>query len=146
MSRIAFLPISDGGFGLLRPALKAARLPIDDLDQPGRIFFELSDEVGSIGFIGLEGDGADRSLRSLIVLPGRKRQGYGGLLVAHVEAFARRDGVSRLHLLTTTAADFFRAHGYRPDDRAGAPAAIAATTQFTSLCPDSAAYLIKDLA
>jgi N-acetylglutamate synthase-like GNAT family acetyltransferase len=146
MSRIAFSPMSDGNFVLLRPALEAARLPIDDLDQPGRIFFELSDAAGPIGFIGLEGDGADRLLRSLVVLPGRKRQGYGGLLVAHAEAFARRDGVRRLHLLTTTATDFFRAHGYRSAERAHAPAAIAATAQFTSLCPGNAVYLLKDLA
>lgn len=146
MSRVVFSPVSDGGFGLLRPTLEAARLPVDDLDQRGRVFFEMFDEAGPIGFIGLEGDGADRLLRSLVVLPGRKRQGHGALLVAHGEASAGRDGVRRLHLLTATAADFFRAYGYRPADRADAPAAIAATAQFTSLCPGSAAYLIKDLA
>lgn len=131
---------------VLRLALDAARLPADDLNQPGRSFFELSDENGSIGFVGLEADGADRLLRSLVVLPSRKRQGYGGLLVAHAEAVARRDGVERIHLLTTTIADFFRARGYEPADRADAPSAIASTAQFASLCPGSAVYLVKDLA
>lgn len=145
MSRIDFSPIADGARDVLRLALDAARLPTDDLDQPGRSFFGLSDEQGPIGFVGLEGDGADRLLRSLVVLPSRKRQGHGGLLVAHVEAFARRDGVERLHLLTTTVADFFRSRGYRPAERADAPAAIAGTAQFTSLCPGSATYLVKGL-
>jgi len=99
-----------------------------------------------IGFAGLKTDGADRLLRSLVVLPSRKRQGHGGLLVAHVESLARRDGVERLHLLTTTVAEFFRARGYRPANREDAPPAIAASAQFSSLCPGSAAYLVKDLA
>ena len=146
MSRIVFSPVPPGQKGVLRPALEAAGLPTDDLDQPGRAFFELSDEHGPIGFVGLEGGGADRLMRSLVVLPGRKRQGHGGLLVAHAEAFARRDGVARLHLLTTTVAEFFRARGYRIADRDDAPVVMAATAQFTSLCPGSAAYLVKDLS
>ena len=145
MSRVVFLPVPQGQHFVLRPALDAAQLPTDDLDEPGRTFFELSDDKGPIGFVGLEGDGSDRLLRSLVVLPGRKQQGAGGLLVAHLEAFARRDGVERLHLLTTTVAEFFRARGYRSADRVDAPPAIAGTAQFTSLCPGSAAYLVKEL-
>ena len=144
--KIAFSPISGGHHDVLRLALESARLPPDDVDEPGRTFFELSDDQGPIGFVGIEGEGADRLLRSLVVLPGRKRQGHGGLLVAHAEAFARRAGVERLHILTTTVADFFRARGYRAFDRANAPAAIAETAQFTTLCPSSASYLVKDIA
>ena len=146
MSRATFAPLPYGQHDVLRPALEAARLPIGDLHEPGRVFFQLSDDEGAVGFVGLEGDGADRLLRSLVVLPSRKRQGHGGLLVAHVEALARREGVERLHLLTNTVADFFRSRGYRPADRASAPTAIAATAQFSSLCPGSAAYLVKELA
>lgn len=146
MSRVQFSAVTPGAHDVLRLALDAARLPTDDLGQPGRTFFALSDQQGPIGFVGLEGDGTDRLLRSLVVLPSRKRQGHGGLLVAHVETVARRDGVERLHLLTTTVADFFRTRGYRLAERTHAPAVIAATAQFTSLCPGSAAYLVKDLA
>lgn len=146
MSRTTFAPLASGAHDVLRLALDAAGLPTDDLGRPGRAFFGLSDDQGPIGFVGLEGDGVDRLLRSLVVLPSRKRQGHGGLLVAHVEALARRDAVERLHLLTNTVADFFRARGYRPASRAGAPASIAATAQFSSLCPGSAAYLVKELA
>lgn len=145
MSRITFNELAPGAHDVLRPALAAAGLPIEDLADAGRSFFELSDEQGPIGFVGMEGKGPERLLRSLVVLPGRKRQGHGGLLVAHAEASARRDGVERLHLLTNTVADFFCARGYRPADRNDAPVAIAATAQFTSLCPGSAAYLVKDL-
>ena len=146
MSRVVFDALPTGSHDVLRLALEAARLPTDDLDQPGRAFFELADDGGPIGFIGIEGQGTDRLLRSLVVLPSRKRQGHGGLLVAHAEAMARRDGVERLHVLTTGAAAFFRVRGYRDRDRATAPVGISATAQFTSLCPASAAYLVKELA
>ncbi len=146
MSRIIFSPIPHGHYSVLRLALEAARLPTDDLMKQGRAFFTLSDDDGPIGFVGMEGSGPDRLLRSLVVLPSRKRQGHGGLLVAHAEAFARLDGARRLHLLTTTSRDYFRARGYQPADRASAPAAISGTAQFASLCPASAAYLVKELA
>lgn len=143
---LAFAPTPDGRHDILRLALEEARLPTDDLGEPGRRFFELSDDDGPIGFIGIEGDGQDRLLRSLVVLPSRKRLGHGSVFVAHAEAVAHRDGVERLHLLTTTAADFFRARGYRDADRAAAPEAIRSTAQFSSLCPGSAAYLVKGIA
>lgn len=145
MSRVIFAPVA-ASEDMLAQALSAARLPTDDLGDPGRAFFALSDDAGPIGFIGLEGIGADRLLRSLVVLPARKRRGFGGLLVAHAEAFARQDDVERLHLLTQTVPDFFRARGYRPAERATAPVSIASTAQFSSLCPASAAYLVKDIA
>lgn len=146
LSRITFSPIPHGDYDALRLALEAAHLPTDDLMEQDRAFFSLSDDDGPIGFVGLEGSGPDRLLRSLVVQPSRKRQGHGGSLVAHAEAFARQDGAERLHLLTTTIADFFRARGYQPADRASAPAAISGTAQFASLCPASAAYFVKQLA
>lgn len=146
MSQTAFLSLPTGSYDPLKRALEAVGLPTDDLLEHGRRFFGLSDDAGPIGFVGLEGSGADRLLRSLVVLPERERQGYGGLLVAHAERFAWQDGTERLHLLTQTAADFFRRRGYQQADRGSAPSAIAATAQFASLCPASATYLVKDLA
>ena len=142
---VAFSPMADARDDVLRLALDAARLPTDDLNEPGRHFFKLSDADGPIGFIGIEGKGPDRLLRSLVVLPGRKRLGLGGLLVAHAEGVARQNGVERIHLLTTTVADFFRARGYRDADRSVAPDAIQSTAQFSSLCPASATYLVKEI-
>ncbi|MGN6376885.1 MAG: GNAT family N-acetyltransferase [Sphingomonas sp.] len=128
----------------LRLALGAAQLPTDDLGGPDQMFFSLSDNEGLIGFIGLEGNGADRLLRSLVVLPTRRGEGYGRILVERLEGVA--DGaVKRLHLLTSGTGEFFRRLGYAHADRDAAPAFIAATAQFTSLCGPRATYLVKDL-
>lgn len=129
---------------VLRLALGTAQLPTDDLGGPDQMFFSLPDDEGTIGFIGLEGKGADRLLRSLVVLPTRRSKGYGRMLVERLEGVA--DGaVERLHLLTDGSAEFFRGLGYVDADRDAAPAFITATAQFTSLCGPRATYLVKDL-
>jgi amino-acid N-acetyltransferase len=66
------------------------------------------------------------------------------VLVA-LEAFAKSEGVGRLHLLTDSAVLFFAAQGYQARDRSLAPASISATAQFKTLCPASATYLSKSL-
>lgn len=122
--------------------LETANLPSADLADPGRLFFQFeADRL--VGYGGLEGGGADRLLRSIVVLPDRRGHGLGRALVATLERQARNLGVERLHLLTTTAAPFFRTLGYADADRGAAPPAVAASREFTALCPASAAYLVK---
>lgn len=145
MTDLVFSDVPPGGRDVLRLHLEVAGLPVDDLDQTGRLFFRLSDDDGPIGYVGLEGEGPDRLLRSLVVMRSRRGQGHGRELVRRLEQVCE-DAVERLHLLTTGAAPFFRSLGYIDADREQAPSAIASTAQFASLCPASATYLVKDLA
>jgi N-acetylglutamate synthase-like GNAT family acetyltransferase len=124
--------------------LDAASLPSVDLAEPERLFFRLGFEH-VVGYGGLEGKGADRLLRSVIVHPDRRSAGVGRAIVAALEQEARELGVLRLHLLTTTAAPFFRAMSYAAASRDTAPSTIAGSREFTSLCPASADYLVKAL-
>lgn len=124
--------------------LDAANLPSADLADPGRLFFRLEAD-SLVGYGGLEGEGADRLLRSIVVLADRRGHGLGRASVATLERQACDLGVQNLHLLTTTAAPFFRALGYADADRGAAPSAIAASREFTALCPASAAHLVKAL-
>jgi len=126
-------------------ALAAAKLPIDDLGDPGRMFWRIDGQNGTAGFGGIEGDGPDRLLRSIVVLPGRRGRGLGSAIVGLIEAEAKALGAERLHLLTTDAAPFFRLKGYRDAVRGSAPVGIMGTAQFRSLCPASATYLVKEL-
>lgn len=136
----------DAGDSRLRAALGTAGLPTADLDTAAARFFAAADADGPIGWGGLEGEGSDRLLRSLVVVEGGRGQGRGRALLAALETEARRTGARRLWLLTTSAADFFAAAGWRRVDRSVAPAAIAATSQFATLCPASAVCLARDLA
>ena len=124
--------------------LDAASLPSADLADPGRLFFRIEAD-SLVGYGGLEGEGPDRLLRSIVILADRRGHGLGRALVAILERQARNLGVERLHLLTKTAAPFFRAIGYADADRGAAPPAVAASREFAALCPASAAYLVKAL-
>lgn len=96
-----------------------------------------------VAAVGLEWQGPVGLLRSLAVAPEWRGQGLAQALLRHAETVAAAQGVGTLYLLTTTAEAFFRARGYRPADRALAPAFIRAAPQFSGLCPASAAFLCK---
>ena len=83
-----------------------------------------------------------RSRSSGGIAPG----GLGARLVHAIETEARARGVTALYLLTTTARTFFERVGYTAHDRAAVAPSIAATTEFSSLCPDTADCLWRDLA
>jgi amino-acid N-acetyltransferase len=72
--------------------------------------------------------------------------GLGKDLVAAIEEHAREAGVRELYLLTTTAEAFFAGLGYLKVSREQAPAGIAGTEQFASLCPSSSCFMAKILA
>ena len=144
MTTLAMTPVDDTMFDGMAFLLDGAGLPTADLRAPGRSFFRFdADEL--VGYGGIEGDGPDRLLRSLLIVPDRRRLGAGGLALSMLEREAARTGTARLHLLTVTAASFLRRHGYAKSDRATAPSEIARSTEFTSLCPASATYLVKAL-
>ncbi len=143
-ARLRATPIDGADLDGLAFFLSGAGLPTADLREPGRVFYRIeADEL--VGYGGIEGEGPDRLLRSLVVLPDRRRVGLGGVVLRLIEDEAGRMGVERLHLLTTTAARFFRTQGYADATRATAPATIATSAEFTKLCPASAAYLVKHL-
>ena len=144
LARLRATPIDDADFDGLAFFLSGAGLPIADLREPGRIFYRIEAE-DLVAYGGIEGEGPGRLLRSLVVLPDRRRVGLGGVVLGLIEDEAGRMGVEQLHLLTTTAVRFFRTQGYADATRATAPATIAASAEFTRLCPPSASYLVKHL-
>jgi amino-acid N-acetyltransferase len=95
--------------------------------------------------VGLEINGADALLRSLVVCASERRKGLGAVLVRHAESYAASKGVRSIYLLTTTAETFFRQRGYRQIDRTKAPPSIQLTPEFASLCPASSAFMTKSL-
>src|ERR1044072_7987728 len=105
-------PLGTADLSELRDALAASGLPVADLAEPGRAFFRFDDDTGLAGYGGLEGQGADRLLRSLLVVADRRGEGLGRAVLGLLEARARKLGVARLHLLTNTAAPFLSANGY----------------------------------
>jgi len=126
-------------------ALEAAGLPTDDLQEPGRRFYRFENDAGLIGYGGLEQIGPDVLIRSMVVVDARRGGGLGADVLSWLEANAAEQKATALYLLTTTATAFFQRQGYVVLQRSAAPAAIAASRQFSTLCPASATFMFKEL-
>lgn len=126
--------------------LAEAQLPTADLATSRSLsLLGLREEGRLVGVVGIEVHGRVGLLRSLAVIPTRRNAGIGTGLVSSAEAWAAERGVETLYLLTTTAADFFARQGYEALSRSEAPTAIAATAQFSDLCPGSSSFMRKEL-
>jgi len=127
--------------------LAEAALPVADLrDNRVLTLLGIRDAGQLAGIVGIEVHGEVGLLRSLAVAPARRGAGLGGRLVSEAEAWAVKQGIGTLYLLTETAVEYFAGLGYEAVPRSGAPAVIAVTRQFSDLCPASAAFMRKVLA
>lgn len=131
----------DSSFVVFRSMLEAASLPTSDLDEGDAHYFAF--EAGGFGgFVHLD-DAV--LLRSIVVPAAQRRRGLGGAILETLLEIARSHGAREAWLLTTTAEAFFAMNGFERVARAQAPAAIIRTSQFKSLCPDSAALMRRAL-
>ncbi len=124
----------------LRMALVAAGLPVDDLADPGRQYFECRDRDGVlIGYSGLEECGPDFLLRSMVILPEFRSRGYGRELA--MATIARTPSAAEIYLATTTASAFFAALGFEAVTPGSVPEPILSTRQLSGICPASATIM-----
>jgi N-acetylglutamate synthase-like GNAT family acetyltransferase len=129
----------------LRAALAGAGLPVDDLTDAGRSFYRFSRDGETVGFGGLELYGEAALLRSIVVLSDRQGFGFGHAITLGLLDEAHRKGAGVAYLLTESAASFFQSLGFRSIARDEAPTAILTTRQAASLCPASAALMVRSL-
>lgn len=126
--------------------LEGAGLPTQDItDELLEHFFVAGDPSSPLGIVGLELSPPHSLLRSLAVVADARTRGIGSRLLEHAEEQARAHGVRSIYLLTTTAEPFFSARGYQRADRGSAPLSIRSSAEFASLCPASAAFMVKHI-
>jgi len=144
MAELDIRPARREDFEAARSLLLAARLPVDDLCEERMADFRVATSGNSIvGLAGLEPFAEVGLLRSLVVEPRFRATGVGRLLVAAMEAYASRRGISEVWLLTIDADRYFQALGYVAVERDAAPPAIRQTAEFSLLCPGSATLMRK---
>ncbi|HEX5394727.1 MAG TPA: arsenic resistance N-acetyltransferase ArsN2 [Rhodocyclaceae bacterium] len=122
-------------------------LPIADISVSSPLqFFGIRDGGALVAVVGLEIYQPFGLLRSLAVRSTFRKRGLARELVSFAESWSAAHGVESLFLLTTTADQFFLGLGYSFASRDKAPSSIQATSQFSSLCPASSAFLSKGIA
>jgi N-acetylglutamate synthase-like GNAT family acetyltransferase/SAM-dependent methyltransferase len=98
-----------------------------------------------VGCIGMEVRGSDALFRSLAVAPAYRGLGLGRRLYEALEELARRKGVNRVYLLTTSIEALAQTWGFSRIDRGEVPLAIQETSEFRGGCCASAIPMWKDL-
>lgn len=141
---ITIRPVEPGDVAAGIKLLTDAGLPTADVSVE-RLALVADIEEQIVGVIGLERYGALGLLRSLVVDSGNRSDGLGRQLVAALEHVAMASGIGELWLLTIDADSYFERLGFSQQSRTAAPDAIAASEEFTSLCPDDAVLMRKIL-
>ncbi len=139
MTPVTIRPAEGQDFAAVCTLLSAAKLPTDGLqEQFGPAYAVALDGAAVVGAEGIERYGAVGLLRSAVVHPDWRGRGIGDDLTRDRLAWAKREGLAEVWLLTTTAADYFPRFGFEVVNRADAPAALQASIEFKEACPASA--------
>jgi len=130
----------------VRALLVEAHLPPDGLEDQFGPRYAVAEAGGPsghgiVGAAGVEVHGVFGLLRSVVVAPPRRGTGLGRALVADRLAWARREGLSAVFILTTTAPDFFAGLGFERTAREAAPEEIRSSREFATICPGSSVLM-----
>jgi len=125
--------------------LKTNNLLVRDLGVGQRVFIVARSDDKTVGCVAIEIYGTDGLLRSLAVNADFRGKGIGQKLAMEAETWSCDNGLKNLYLLTTTAAGFFPKMSWRNIDRNSVPESIAASSEFSSVCPSTAVCMTKEL-
>ena len=125
--------------------LEGSKLPIAGVQDHLAAALAARQDGRLVGSAVLEVYGGDALLRSVAVDPGLRGQGLGLRLAEAALALAGERGVSRVFLLTETAADFFPRLGFRKVSRSDLPASLDGSAELRGACPASAVAMALGL-
>jgi len=98
-----------------------------------------------VGAIGMEIYGSDGLLRSLVVRPEYRKMKIAGGMINEIEKLGRNIGLNTIYLLTETAQKYFAGKGYQLIERKDAPQLLKHSSEFSHVCPATAAFMKKNL-
>ncbi len=123
--------------------LASQKLPTADLPLSLNNFFYVKDGDRLVALIGLEKYNVHGLLRSMVVHPAYRNKNIASLLVQKIEETAIQENLKSVFLLTETASVYFEKKGYVKVDREKVPFEIKSSSEFSNVCPVSAAVMMK---
>lgn len=130
---------------LIQDLLIKEGLPASDIVLDIIHIYLFYDKKNLVGITGLENFSSYGLLRSVVVVNDYKGKGLGKHMCTLTFEKARELGVDELYLLTETAEKFFLTLGFKTIARDEAPTFIKSTAEFKNLCPESAAFMKKNM-
>lgn len=130
-----------GDWSMIADLLREASLPLDGAREHLDNFLVGTIDGGIVCAGGLEIYGSDALLRSVVVAKKHRGSKFGLALIGKIMQLASERGVTRLFLLTTTAASYFGTFGFAPAAREEVPEAVRQSREFQGACPASATLL-----
>lgn len=118
------------------------REPVEESDA--QFYLALVDGE-PVGAGGLEFAGDVALLRSVVVEPDERGEGYGRALVEELLDRAAEEATTA-YLLTTTAEEFFDGLDFEHVDRDRVPSDVRSTAYFSERCPSGATCMKRDLS
>jgi len=144
ISQIGIAPASASDLPAIEALLAEAGLPTDAAPYLGD-FLVARHEAQIVGCVGMEAHVPDALFRSLAVSPAYRGAGVGRRLYAALVEMARRRGVERAYMLTTSIDSLAESWGFHRIERDRVPSSIKGTTQFRGACCASAVAMWQDL-
>jgi amino-acid N-acetyltransferase len=139
---LTYKTISDSSaFDAFRTLLKSSSLPADDLDYKRDLLVGYYEGDSLVGTGGLEVHGNYALLRSLSVKLGIRGKSVGTTITEFLLSEARKRKLKGIYLLTETARDFFQKKGFRDVSRDSVPEEVKASSEFSHVCPTTAAVM-----
>jgi amino-acid N-acetyltransferase len=132
-------------FELFTHLLRASNLPHRDLNFRDHVLIGYYYGDDLVGTGGLEIYGNYGLLRSLAVKIGARGLSLGSFITKDLIARAAHKNLKRIYLLTETAHGFFQLKGFKDVLRNEVPAEIKSSSEFSNVCPTSAACMFLEL-
>jgi amino-acid N-acetyltransferase len=136
---------NEENFQAFRAMLRASNLPADDLNFKKDLLLGYYEGNVLVGTGGLEVYGDHALLRSLSVKLGIRGRSVGTTITEYLIDEARSRGLKGIYLLTETAHGFFQKKGFKDVARTDVPEALKASSEFSNVCPTSAAVMFLEL-
>lgn len=139
-------PAASKDWPAIERMLLAAGLPLDGA-RDHLAHFVVGESGGNLMCAGgLEWYGDIALLRSVVVDAQARGAGWGKQLLARLTEQASALGVTKLYLLTTTAASYFSSLGFRAVTRASIPEQLGRSREFQGACPASASAMMMKIS
>lgn len=139
-------PAEREDFESIRALLRESDLPTQGVErQLIESYVVAQHGIKVVGVCGVERQGPYGLLRSVAVSPSWRARGVGRAMVTDRIAWAENEGLRELYLLTTDADRYFKKLGFSRANREDAPSDIKGSSEFSSLCPDTAVVMVMSL-